>query len=79
MLCGYTGARHAWVKRTIYFNFFLFLRILREENFIFVKLSIFRPDIAKNIKYCFVAFYTHNIHEWYKFLCCMLRREFGQN
>jgi hypothetical protein len=32
----------------------------------------------KNIKYCFVACYTHNIYEWSIFLlCCMLLCVFG--
>jgi hypothetical protein len=31
----------------------------------------------ENIKYCFIAYYTHNIHEWSNFLLCyMLLRGF---
>jgi hypothetical protein len=41
--CGFThGARNAWVKNKV---FFLFLGILIDERFIFVRLSFRRVEI----------------------------------
>jgi hypothetical protein len=60
-------------KIQVFFIFFIFLGILRDERIIVVSSRFRKVEIDNNkiIKYYFVVCYTHNIHGWSTFFALL--------